>query len=279
MSSEPQNHDLRHDLARRRAVAGHRTVAGREGGDRGHSSSGSESTSSRLGSRSPRRETSKASGLSPPQSSAQRRLPCADAQGGHRRRSGGPCGRPPVAHPRLSRHQPHPHGAQAPPRAGGGRRAGPLGRGLRAQPRRRGRVLVRGRDALRARVRGAGVRARPSGPARRRSTCRIRSATASRSEYARVPRRDPALCPELERRRALRPLPRRPRPRRRQHARRHQGGRHPGRGDDQRARRARRQRGARGGRHGAARPPRRLRGATRTSTSARSGAARGSSRS
>ena len=34
MSSEPQNHDLRHDVARRRAVARHRAVAGREGGDR-----------------------------------------------------------------------------------------------------------------------------------------------------------------------------------------------------------------------------------------------------
>ena len=158
MSSEPQNHDLRHDAARRRAVAGHRAVAGREGGDRDPARAArSRHRRGRIlgfvARRLRRRQSSRRRSRAP-----HRRLACAHAQGGHRRRRRIPCGRTQVAHPRLHRHQPHPHGAQAPPRARRGRRADALGLWLRAQPRRRGRVLLRGRDPFGARVRSPCLR-------------------------------------------------------------------------------------------------------------------------
>ena len=98
-----------------------------------------------------------------------------------------------------------------------------LGRRLRARPRRRGRVLLRGRDPLRPGVRRRGLPRGDRGRARRRSTFPTPSATrcrtSTRAFFGEVRR----LCPELDERHALRPLPRRPRARGREHARRRRG--------------------------------------------------------
>ena len=121
------------------------------------------------------------------------------------------------------------------------------------QPRRRGRVLLRGRHALRPGLRRRGL---PRGRARRRDDHqppghgRLLPAGGVR----RLPPRRALALPPAPQRHALGSLPRRPGPRGRQHARRRPGRGDPDRVHDQRARRAGRQRRARGGRHGPARP-------------------------
>ena len=98
-------------------------------------------------------------------------------------------------------------------------RASSVGRAS-LRERGRGRVLLRGRDALRSRVRRHRSAVPRSRPARRRSTSPTPSATCCPPSTRRSSCSVRELCPELERRRALGALPRRPRARRRELARR-----------------------------------------------------------
>ena len=275
---EPQDHDSRYHPERRRAVAGHRPAPHEKVGDR-HAldALGVDVIEAGFAVSSPGR-----------------------LRGRERRRSRGE-----PTHGRISR--PHPQRRHRRRRRGARRRAAPphphllatspihmekklrlepdevveqarwVGR-LRPRQRRRGRVLLRGRDPLRPALRRQGV---PRGDRSRRDDDqpprhrRLLPAGGVRE----LPARSPAPLPRARGGLPLRPLPQRPRARGRQLARRSASGRDPDRGDHQRARRASRERGPRGDRHGAPRSPRLLRDSRPASSSARSARPRISSRS
>ena len=136
----------------------------------------------------------------------------------------------PLAHPHRARHERDPHGEEARPRAGRGRSSSARWAvELRRRARRRGRVLVRGRDPLRSRVRRARLPRRDPRRARRSSTSPTPSATRCRAQYAAFIDRGAPPLPRAARGDALGALPQRSRARRRELARRDPGGRRAGR--------------------------------------------------
>ena len=145
--------NFRYDASGRRAGAGNRPAAGREGGDR------RAARAARRG-----RDRGRLRGLfarrlrggAGRRASGEARHRCLAVPRelhGHRRRGGRARGRAALTDPHLPRHQRPPHGEEASPDARRGRRPRDvLGHpGLRE--RGRGRVLVRGRNAIRSRVR------------------------------------------------------------------------------------------------------------------------------
>ena len=176
-----------------------------------------------------------------------------------RRRRRGARRRRPLPHPHRPRDERAAHGKEARPRTTGGRGARPPVGRLRSLARRRGRVLVRGRDPLRPGVRRAGLPGRDRGRRDDRQPARHGRLFAA-GGVRRLPRRRSPPLPGAPRRDPLRALPQRPRSRRRELARRDPGRRQPGRVHRERHRRAGGQRFARGGRDGAERSQRQLRG-------------------
>ena len=160
-----------------------------------------------------------------------------------------------AAHPHVPRHlRPAPRRASCASRARRASSRPSTAVALRAAVHRRCGVFGGGRDAQRPRFPVPRRRGGRSTPARRPSTCRIRSAT-------RRPTRPASSSPSIMRPRPerrpgglQRALPRRPRAGRRQQPRGDPGRRAADRVHDQRHRRARRQRVARGDRDGAPRP-------------------------
>ena len=103
-----------------------------------------------------------------------------------------------LAAPRLHRDEPAAHGAQAPARAGRGARAA-RDRASHTQPSRVDEVEFSAEDATRSRpgFLAAGLPRGDPRPARRRSTCRTRSATACPTSTRAFLREVQAHCPEL----------------------------------------------------------------------------------
>ncbi len=254
----PQDHRVRHDASRRRAVDRSRVHPRREGRDRATArAAGRGRDRGRLprGVRGGARRRACGRGRG---ARAGGRGDGAAGAGGSRRGGARARGRAAFARPHRARVERSPSRAEAPAHPRGGGRARALGRRLLANAVRRGAVLLRGRVALRSGVPRRAVRRRDRRGRERHQSSRHRRLRRAGAVRRPAPRGARALSRAGDGDGGG-ALPRRPRACDGKHPRRRRSGSGPDRVHDERPRRARRQRGARGGRQRARRPPRRAR--------------------
>ena len=269
--------DLRHDPARRRAVARHLAEHAGEARDRPAAGAArGRRDRGGLPDHLTRRLRGRADDLAH-RGGPDHRRPGAHPRRRHRRGLERGQGRRAAADPHVHLDVRHPHPVPAPDHARG--RQGPGARGGRARQavRRRRRVLADGRDPRRHRVHRRGVPDRDRRGRDHDQHPRHRRLHDAARVHG-VPGAAVRAGPGSARRRAVGPLPRRPGAGRRQLVRRPAGRRAAGRVRDQRDRRARRQRVARGDRDAAAHALERTSACTPAWSRARSPAPRGWSR-
>ena len=190
--------NFRYDASGRRAGAGNRPAAGREGGDRRAARAARRGRDrgrlrGRLAGRLRRGAGRRASG-----EARHRCLAVPRELDGHRRRGGGARGRAALTDPHLPRHQRPPHGEEASP-------DGPTRSSRTRRPRSPGPARAWTRSSSRARTQRDPIPSSsppsavlPSRPARRRSTSRTPSATCCRPSTRTSSGTYAELCPELE---------------------------------------------------------------------------------